>query len=260
MSATLNITLIQSQLHWENIPANLAMFEEKIWRINQPTDLIVLPEMFNTGFTMNTPVVAEPMNLHTLKWMKGQASQTGAVVTGSYVVKEKEQYFNRLIWMRPDGSYETYDKRHLFRMAQEHETFSGGTRRLVTEWKGWRICPLICYDLRFPVWSRNVNSEYDLLIYVANWPQARRQAWNTLLPARAIENLAYTVGVNRVGTDGKGHPYSGDSGVYNYKGDQLLNLGSEEENQTLALNLEELQAFRAAFPAFMDADAFELKT
>jgi omega-amidase len=259
MNTPLNITLIQSELHWENIPANLAMFEEKIWRINQPTDLIVLPEMFNTGFTMNAPAVAEPMNLHTLKWMKGQASQTGAVVTGSYVVKEKEQYFNRLIWMRPDGSYETYDKRHLFRMAQEHETFSGGIKRLVTEWKGWRICPLICYDLRFPVWSRNVNSEYDLLIYVANWPQARRQAWNSLLPARAIENLAYTVGVNRVGTDGKEHPYSGDSGVYNYKGDQLLHLGNQEECRTLSLNQEELRAFRAAFPAFMDADAFELK-
>ncbi|MES2732980.1 MAG: amidohydrolase [Bacteroidota bacterium] len=254
----LTLSLIQSALHWENVSANLAMFEEKIWRINQPTDLIILPEMFTTGFTMNAAAVSEPMNLHTFKWMKQQAKQTGAVVTGSFIVKDQTQYYNRLIWMRPDGSYETYDKRHLFRMANEHLTFSGGKTPLVTEWKGWRICPLICYDLRFPVWSRNVNANYDLLIYVANWPQARQHAWKTLLPARAIENLAYTVGVNRVGIDGKNIPYSGDSGIYNYKGETLFQQADAEVTHTITLHKQELIAFRTAFPAFLDADTFNL--
>lgn len=253
---TLRLTIIQSSLYWEDIPANLAMLEEKIWRIKQPTDLIVLPEMFNTGFTMNAPALAEPMNLHTFKWMKQQAAHTGAVVTGSYIVKEKEQYYNRLVWMRPDGRFETYDKRHLFRMANEHQTFSGGSKRLVTEWKGWKICPLICYDLRFPVWSRNINGEYDLLLYVANWPKARRQAWKTLLSARAIENLAYTVGVNRVGMDGRSFLYSGDSAVYNYKGEVLFEQEESEVSHTLTLDKKELTAFRTLFPAFLDADDF----
>lgn len=255
----LTLTLIQSSLHWEDIPANLAMFEEKIWQIDQPTDLIILPEMFNTGFTMNAVQVAEPMNLHTFKWMKQQAKQTGAVVTGSYIVKEREQCYNRLVWMRPDGSYDTYDKRHLFRMANEHLTFSKGKKRLVTEWKGWRICPLICYDLRFPVWSRNHHQEYDLLLYVANWPQARSHAWKTLLQARAIENLAYTVGVNRVGLDGNEIPYSGDSAVVSYKGEFLFHQPDEESLHTIRLDKEALSEFREKFPAFLDADEFDLK-
>ena len=256
----LSLTLIQSSLHWEDVGANLAMFEEKIWQITQPTDLIILPEMFNTGFTMNADRVAEPMNLHTFKWMKQQASQTGAVVTGSYIVKERERYFNRLVWMRPDGSYETYDKRHLFRMASEHLTFAEGKKKLVTEWKGWRICPLICYDLRFPVWSRNRDQEYDLLLYVANWPQARNQAWRTLLQARAIENLAYTVGINRVGEDGNGIAYSGDSSVVSYKGEWLYQQSDQEAIHTHRLDKEALREFREKFPAFLDADEFDLKT
>ncbi|MBC7921947.1 MAG: amidohydrolase [Ferruginibacter sp.] len=255
----LTLTLIQSSLHWENVPANLAMWEEKIWRIDQSTDLIILPEMFNTGFTTNA-AVAEPMNLHTFKWMKQQAQQTGAVVTGSYLVREREKYYNRLVWMRPDGSYETYDKRHLFRLAGEHLTFSAGTRRLVTEWKGWRICPLVCYDLRFPVWSRNAPTDYDLLIYVANWPGARRHAWKTLLPARAIENLAYVAGVNRVGSDGKNLGYSGDSAVYDYQGEVLSDGAGTETLLTLTLDQEALVAFRSSFPAHLDADAFEWPT
>jgi omega-amidase len=255
----LTLTLIQSSLHWEDIPANLAMFEEKIWQIDQPTDLIILPEMFNTGFTMNAAKVAEPMNLHTFKWMKQQAAQTGAVVTGSYIVKEREQFYNRLVWMRPDGSYDTYDKRHLFRMANEHLTFAEGKKRLVTEWKGWRICPLICYDLRFPVWSRNHHQEYDLLLYVANWPQARSHAWKTLLQARAIENLAYTVGVNRVGPDGNDIPYSGDSSVVSYKGELLFQQPDKESLYTFRLDKEALSEFREKFPAFLDADEFDLK-
>lgn len=256
--ADLTLTLIQSPLHWEDIAANLAMFEEKIWQIDQPTDLIILPEMFSTGFTMNAAKVAEPMNLHTFKWMKQQAKQTGAAVTGSYIVKEGEQFYNRLVWMRPDGSYETYDKRHLFRMANEHLTFAEGKKRLVTEWKGWRICPLICYDLRFPVWSRNRHQEYDLLLYVANWPQARSHAWKTLLQARAIENLTYTVGVNRVGPDGHGISYAGDSSVISYKGELLFQQPDKETLYTLRLDKEALSEFREKFPAFLDADEFEL--
>jgi predicted amidohydrolase len=241
------------------------MLEEKIWQIGQPTDLIILPEMFTTGFTMNAAALAEPMNLTTFKWLKGQAAQTGAVVTGSYIVKEKDQYFNRLVWMQPDGEYATYDKRHLFRMAHEHKAYSGGRQRLIREWKGWRICPLVCYDLRFPVWSRNglradgEGLEYDLLLYVANWPQPRRHAWSALLKARAIENLSYSIGVNRIGLDGKGHSYSGDSAVISPKGEVLFEEAEIETIQTLALSYEQLTAFRTAFPAFMDADSFEIK-
>ncbi|MBD0257717.1 MAG: nitrilase family protein, partial [Cytophagales bacterium] len=189
----LRVTLIQTALHWESPEANLAMLEEKLWLIGEPTDVVVLPEMFTTGFTMNAPALAEPMNLTAFKWLKGQAARTGAVVTGSYIVKENGRYFNRLVWMQPDGVYYVYDKRHLFRMAHEHDTYAAGRERLVVEWKGWRICPMVCYDLRFPVWSRNdARAPYDLLLYVANWPGIRRSAWKTLLRARAIENLAYT--------------------------------------------------------------------
>lgn len=257
----LSLTLIQSALHWENAVANLAMFEEKIWQIKEATDLIVLPEMFTTGFTMNASL-AEPMNLTTFKWMKQQAAQTGAVITGSYIVKEKEQYFNRLIWMRPDGTFEVYDKRHLFRMAEEHQTYSAGTNKIFPTLKGWRICPLICYDLRFPVWSRNTTKgqalAYDCLMYVANWPQARSHAWNTLLQARAIENLSYVIGVNRVGADGKNIAYSGNSAVISPKGEVLFHQADHECIQTIILDAAELMAFRQKFPAFLDADGFEV--
>jgi predicted amidohydrolase len=261
----LRVTLIQTALHWESPEANLAMLEEKLWLIGEPTDVIVLPEMFTTGFTMNAPALAEPMNLTTFKWLKGQAARTGAVVTGSYIVKENGRYFNRLVWMQPDGRYHVYDKRHLFRMAHEHDTYAAGTKRLVVEWKGWRICPMVCYDLRFPVWSRNGPREdgdglhYDVLLYVANWPQARRHAWSTLLKARAIENLSYAVGVNRVGPDGKGHAYSGDSAVINFKGEALFEEAEKEVIHTQVLSYDQLAQFRAAFPAFMDGDAFELR-
>jgi predicted amidohydrolase len=261
----LRVTLIQTALHWESPGANLAMLEEKLWLIGVPTDVIVLPEMFTTGFTMNAPALAEPMNLTTFKWMKGQAARTGAVVTGSYIVKENGQYFNRLVWMQPNGAYHVYDKRHLFRMAHEHDTYAAGGKRLVTEWKGWRICPMVCYDLRFPVWSRNGprpdgdGLQYDVLLYVANWPQPRRHAWSTLLKARAIENLSYAIGVNRVGLDGKGHAYGGDSAVINFKGEPLFEEAEKEVIHTQTLSYDQLVAFRTAFPAHMDGDAFELK-
>ena len=264
----MNITLLQANLYWHDPVANQAMLEERIFNLDEPTDLIVLPEMFTTGFTMDARAVAEPMNLTTFRWLKQMAAQTGAIVTGSYVVKEAGQFFNRLIWMQPDGQFDTYDKRHLFRMAGEDAIYTAGTQRLVKEWKGWRICPLICYDLRFPVWSRNApvsagfspstNFDYDLLLYVANWPAARRNAWNVLLQARAIENLSYVVGVNRVGTDGNGHLYSGDSAVIDFKGDVLFRQADLEvvHHQTLSLN--ELRAFREKFPANRDADGFTL--
>jgi predicted amidohydrolase len=225
--------------------------------------------MFTTGFSMNAAALAEPMNLTTFKWMKQQAAQTGAVVTGSYIVKEKDKYYNRLLWMRPDSSFEIYDKRHLFRMADEHHTYTAGGKRIIPVLKGWRICPLICYDLRFPVWSRNCEltsqqtdnphqPSYDCLLYIANWPAARNYAWSALLQARAIENISYVIGVNRVGTDGKGHTYSGDSAVISPKGERIFYQADQEVMQTVSLNAEELNTFRQKFPAYMDADRFFL--
>jgi predicted amidohydrolase len=240
------------------------MLEEQIFSLSEPTDLIVLPEMFTTGFTMDAQAVAEPMNLTTFRWLKQMAAQTRAVVTGSYVVKEKNSYFNRLIWMQPDGQFDSYDKRHLFRMAGEDGIYTAGEQRLIKEWKGWRICPLICYDLRFPVWSRNrteasTDFAYDLLLYVANWPAPRRTAWNTLLQARAIENLSYVAGVNRVGEDGNGHVYTGDSALIDFKGDVLFRQTDREAIHQQTLSLDDLRTFREKFPANLDADAFTIR-
>ncbi|MEO1053021.1 MAG: amidohydrolase [Bacteroidota bacterium] len=261
----LSLTLIQSDLHWQNVDANLAMFEEKIWQIDQPTDLIVLPEMFNTGFTMDTKAVSEPMNSKTFRWMKQQASQSKAVVMGSFIVYDAGSYYNRLIWMRPDGEYAYYDKRHLFRMADEHNYFASGESVLVQEWKGWRICPQVCYDLRFPVWARNRFLEdqkrmnYDLIVYIANWPAARSTAWDILLRARGVENLAYSVGVNRVGEDGNGIAYNGHSAAIDPKGNELCFEADDEMITTVALSADELLRYREKFPAYLDADQFEVK-
>lgn len=254
----LSITLIQTELFWENPVANMAMLEEKISQLSDPGDIIILPEMFNSGFTMNVGKIAEPMNLTTFKWMKQQAASTNSVILGSIIVKDHDRFFNRLIWMQPDGDYRFYDKKHLFRMGEEHDHFSSGNRKLVIEWKGWKICPMVCYDLRFPVWSRNIKLEYDLLIYVANWPAARSHAWKTLLQARAIENLSYVAGVNRVGTDGKGLHYSGDSALIDFKGEALFLKQNEEMIQTEVLNKEALIDFRNKFPANLDADDFQM--
>ena len=254
----LKVALVQTDLHWENPTANLAMLEEKIAGMEESVDLIVLPEMFTTGFTMNPAPVAEPMNLTTFKWMRQMASQTGAVITGSYVVREGQNYYNRLLWMQPDGQFDSYDKRHLFRMAREHDHYTAGAKRLIKELKGWKICPLICYDLRFPVWARNVNLEYDLLLFVANWPSVRRQVWNTLLQARAIENLSYVIGVNRVGEDANAIPYSGDSALVDFKGDVVLRKTDEAGIYIIVLQKEPLTAFRERFPAYLDADDFSI--
>jgi len=254
----LKITLVQSALHWESADANLAMFEEKFWQLKEQTDIIILPEMFTTGFSMNAKALAEPMNFKTMRWLRQQAAQTKAVVTGSVIIRDGDRYYNRLFWAEPDGYISYYDKRHLFRMAGEDQVYSGGEKKLIKEVKGWKVFPLICYDLRFPVWSRNVNKEYDLLLYVANWPAARSSAWKILLQARAVENLSYVAGVNRVGDDGNNHYYSGDSSVINYKGEVLFTEPDKEIIHTHTLNYEDLKAFRHKFPAHLDADSFTI--
>ena len=254
----LTITLIQSALHWESTDANLAMFEEKIWQIGRQTDIIILPEMFTTGFSMNAKALAEPMNFKTCRWLKQQAAQTKAVVTGSVIIRDADKYYNRLFWAEPDGYISYYDKRHLFRMAGEDMVYSAGEKKLIKEVKGWKVFPLVCYDLRFPVWSRNVNNEYDLLLYVANWPAARSGAWKILLQGRAVENLCYVAGVNRVGEDGNKHYYSGDSSIINYKGEVLFTLADQQTVHTQTISYTELQAFRHKFPANLDADGFTI--
>lgn len=255
----LKVTLIQSELYWQNKEANLAMFEERIWQIEEATDLIVLPEMFSTGFTMQAKELAEPMNFHTFRWLVNMAKRKNSSIVGSFIVKENDKYFNRLMLVKADETFFVYDKRHLFRMAKEHETFSEGTEKVFPEIKGWKILPLVCYDLRFPVWSRNVNLEYDALIYVANWPKARRTAWQTLLKARAVENLAYVVGVNRVGKDGNDIEYAGDSAVIDPKGHLIFEQADTEFIQTFELDKEALDQYRQKFPAYLDADNFEIK-
>jgi len=263
----LKITVIQADLHWENVTENLTSFLKKIKAVAEQTDIVVLPEMFNTGFSMDSEKLAETMSGVTVTWMKEHSEKENVVIVGSLIVKvcslsgaeEKINYYNRLIWVQPDGKIFTYDKRHLFRMANEHEHFTAGTERLIVEYKGWKICPLVCYDLRFPVWSRNTPPVYDVLIYIANWPEVRKQPWSKLLEARAIENQCYVVGVNRVGTDGTGKTYSGNSVVINSKGEAITTI-PESENHivTVSLSLDELTAFRKAFPVALDGDDFSV--
>jgi omega-amidase len=261
----LRITIIQSDLHWEDIGANLASFEEKIWQVGQSTDVIVLPEMFTTGFTMMANRLAERTNMRTFKWMRQMADQTGALILGSFISNVHDRFYNRLLWMEPGGNFKTYDKRHLFRMAEEQQVYAQGESLLIGHWKGWRICPLICYDLRFPVWSRNrwnpslKKLSYDVLVYVANWPMVRSSAWETLLRARAIENLSYAVGVNRVGIDGNGIEYNGQSSIIGPKGDTIFTIEGIESIKTIELSSNALQSYRDRFPAYLDADDFSVE-
>ena len=255
---TLTVALVQTDLYWENSTANLSSLEEKIAAIEGPIDLLVLPEMFNTGFTMNK-ACAEPMNLTTTRWMRHIASQTEAMVIGSFAVKEDGNCYNRVCCVQPDGSVLYSDKRHLFRMGEEQSHYTPGKARITVVWKGWKICPLICYDLRFPVWSRNTsNNFYDILIYVANWPARRAQAWNTLLAARAIENQAFVAGVNRVGADGNGTEHQGESVLLDFLGEPVLSLGKSESIKTITISKKELGSYRKSFPAHLDADNFEV--
>jgi predicted amidohydrolase len=262
----LNISIIQTNLHWQNRAANLKHFERLIEQAEQG-DLIILPEMFTSGFTMQASAVADQADGEILGWMKNMARAKQAVITGSIVIEENKKYYNRLLWVKPDGSFEHYNKRHLFRMANENEHYAEGKERLITSINEWRICPLICYDLRFPAWSRNINwsnhferkHQYELLIYVANWPEKRSHAWKSLLVARAIENQCYVVGVNRIGSDGNEIAYSGNSMVINPLGEVISNTKAHQESvETLNLNLSELLNFRKSFPANEDADSFLL--
>jgi len=228
MKEELNIALIQTTLEWENREANREHFQKKIASIQEKVDMIILPEMFTTGFTMNAAPLAESMDGATVVWMKHMAQITNAAITGSIIIQENHNFYNRLLFVTPEGEIQCYDKRHLFTLANEQETYTAGNEKLIVEYKGWRLCPMICYDLRFPVWARNTEN-YDVLFFVANWPKARIKAWDVLLQARAIENMAYCLGVNRIGTDGKGFDYVGHSAVYDGLGLSLFDVEHEKE-------------------------------
>ena len=255
---TLKITTFQAYLFWENIEKNLQNLGLRLSSIREKTDLIVLPEMFSTGFSMNPEQLAEEMDGKTMKWMHQQAKKFDCVLTGSIIIKEDKKYFNRLIWMRPDGTYEYYDKRHLFGLGEEDKHYSSGNKKLFVELHGWKICPMICYDLRFPVWLRNVDEEYDMLLIVANWPERRSLHWRTLIPARAIENQAFVVAVNRVGHDGNEIYHSGDSMCIDPNGKVIYYKPNDEDLYTFSINKEDLTAARESFPFLKDADKFKL--
>ena len=259
MAEDLRISMIQSHIIWEDKEENLSYFGELLRRVSGRTDLAVLPETFSTGFSMNVEALADPMDGTTVATIKGWAERYKMAVAGSFIAREEGKYYNRAFFVTPDGEASYYDKRHLFRMAGEDRHFSAGDKPLVVRYKDWNICLQVCYDLRFPVWSRNVNNTYDLLIYVANWPEARKKAWKVLLQARAIENMAYVCGVNRVGVDGKGFAFRGDSMIYDARGKKLADAGKRDETtRTCVLSKTDLEAFRAKFPAWKDADAFQL--
>ncbi len=257
--ANLRVSLVQTDLVWENPSANCAQLEEKLAALGGSTDVVVLPEMFASGFSMSE-TGAEIGKGPALQWMQVQANRLGALIVGSLKVKQQNSFYNRLYAVQPDGTYSSYDKRHLFRMGDEHKFYQSGDQRVIVSYKGWNIALFICYDLRFPVWSRNVSMAYDAAIYVANWPAPRANAWRTLLQARAIENLAYVVGLNRVGTDANALAYAGDSLLVDFKGDLVLDLKSKDQILTSELSLESLAEFRAKFPAHLDADSFSLSS
>lgn len=258
MKEKLKITIIQSELHWENAEANLNMFSKKIENIQGETDLIVLPEMFTTGFSMNAKNLAEKNDGETLNWMISEAKKSDCAITGSVIIAENNTFYNRLFFVFPDGNYEKYDKKHTFTLAKENETYSSGKERLIINYKDWKICPLICYDLRFPVWARNTE-DYDVLIYVANWPKVRTLAWDTLLRARAIENMAYCVGVNRVGLDENNHEYIGHSAIYDSLGQQISTSNYEKEfSETIILKKDDIESNRKKFQFLNDRDQFTL--
>ncbi|MBK4724413.1 amidohydrolase [Pantoea agglomerans] len=254
--STLNITVLQQPLAWMDGPANLAFFDGLLADI-QDRDLIILPEMFTTGFAMEAAASSLPEN-EVIAWLQAKAAAAHAMVAGSAAIQVEKGAVNRFFLVEPEGKVHFYDKRHLFRMAGEHEHYLAGDRREVIEWRGWRILPQVCYDLRFPVFSRNQN-DYDLALYVANWPAPRALHWQTLLQARAIENQAYIAGCNRVGTDGNGHAYSGDSRIISPQG-EILAQGKPHQPARLdaTLSLENLREYREKFPAWRDADSFRL--
>ena len=257
----LNVSLVQGATRWHD-PAGNRDYYGALLAPLRGSDLILLPETFTSGFSNEAIHNAETMDGPTVAWLRAQARALDAAVCGSVQLRVEEKVYNRLLFATPDGEVRQYDKRHLFRYAGEHERYAAGSARLVVEWRGWRICPLVCYDLRFPVYSRNRHADgrfnYDLLLFVANWPTPRREPWRTLLRARAIENLCYCAGLNRVGTDGNGLGYSGDSAVIDFLGQALAELGAQEQTLTVALDATALAAHRERFPAWMDADDFRL--
>ena len=268
--STLTITTIQPDLHWEDKAANLQSLEEKVLGIRENTELVILPEMFSTGFSMKPETLAERMDGPTIGWMKKVAAQKRIILTGSLIIEENGRYYNRLIWMLPNGQHGAYDKRHRFAYAGEHDHYTAGQHRLIASVKGWRVNLLVCYDLRFPVWSRQsppqtappnppAAPEYDLLIYVANWPERRAHAWKTLLQARAIENQSYTVGVNRVGNDGNNIYHSGDSMIVDPLGEVLYHGSEQEETFTYTLQKDKLEEVRNRFPFWRDGDLFSIE-
>ncbi|MBO3117885.1 amidohydrolase [Winogradskyella sp. DF17] len=259
MNDSLKIALVQTHLIWESPEQNLKQLEEKITPINDGVDVIVLPEMLTSGFTMNAEVVAESMDGPSVQWLKFMAKKKNTAITGSLVIKEGGQYYNRLIFSEPSGKISTYDKKHTFTLAGEDKVYTAGKEKVIIKYKDWSICPLICYDLRFPVWARNVE-DYDLLLYVANWPKPRISAWDALLKARAIENMSYCVGVNRIGLDGTNHEYPGHSGVYDALGNRLDDLKPNTEGiAVITLQKNHLNKYRNKLGFLKDRDGFNLK-
>ena len=261
--SNLKVTLIQSGLHWEDKAANLSMLEEKISGVKEPTHVVILPEMFSTGFSMNPGQLAENMEGNTIAWMKEISRKNKIILTGSMIAEQDGNYYNRMVWMLPNGQYGTYDKRHLFAFAGEDNHYTSGSKRLIASVNGWKVHLLVCYDLRFPVWARQQfdesgNFEYDVLVYVANWPERRNTAWKSLLQARAIENQCYVIGVNRVGKDGNDIYYSGDSMVIDPLGEIIYQKAHDEDVATLTLDREHLEYIREKFPFWKDADQFDI--
>jgi predicted amidohydrolase len=260
--STLSFSIIQTNLFWEDKGANLTHLEQKIMGIESYTEIIVLPEMFSTGFSMQPEIHAETMDGPTIDWMRRLSETKKAIITGSLIIKEEDKFYNRLIWMLPNGELGYYDKRHLFAFAGEDQHYTAGNKRLIASVKGWKINLQICYDLRFPVWARQTKgteSEYDVLLYVANWPEKRNHAWKTLLTARAIENQCVTIGVNRVGLDGNNNAHSGDSLIVGPLGEVLYHCAYEEDIFTITLQKEEITNARSQFPFWKDADFFHIQ-
>ena len=258
MNSKLNLAIIQTNIVWENPEQNRLQFQKKIKEISDSVDVIVLPEMFTTGFTMHPQGLAETMQGETIKWMVELASEIDAAICGSLIINEDNKYYNRFVFVESNGTIKTYDKRHTFTLAGEHKVYSAGNKKVILEYKGWRICPLVCYDLRFPVWARNTE-DYDVLIYVANWPKPRINAWDALLKARAIENMSYCVGVNRVGIDVNNYQYIGHSALYNGLGEALSNINEDEHIEIVELNKNHLTSIRTKLKFLDDKDDFILK-
>jgi len=251
----MRVTLVQTALVWENPDANRQQLAEKLRPLSGQTDLVLLPEMFTTGFSMHAAALAETMNGSTVHWMQEQAAYLNAAVCGSFICKAQNAFYNRLLFVQPDGTCYIYNKKHLFKLAGEHEHYTPGEETIHIDWHGWRIRPQVCYDLRFPEWSRNdPQSPYDLLVYVANWPEKRAHHWRSLLTARAIENQAYVAGLNIVGTDGNGHAYVGDSTVVDFNGQNLLCVHGQEMVATTTLHKVPLAEYRTKLPFLTDFD------